>query len=366
MITTIFEKLSALSLNLALWALVVTILLAVLSARRASRIEREENYIQLELASNELFRFEATHAANIEPFLSTNKPENVPEGRSTIRAFLFQTLSLFEIAVRLRREDRFGQQAFGTWVIWFYDTHDGWFFRQEWPELRENYTAEIRGIFDQMVAEFDPHKDPNIRKQTFFAHVATNLNCPIIKNWINDLKTEKYFIIEKKSLHTASLVSNIRLASIEDRPLIAELMATAIQTQNSYISHGDYFAGRSSDANNFVPNLELAIADELGDPDNNTQYALAVSTSGDVVGCAAFYLANNGHQDYCVLDDIVVPAVARSQGVGAALYDFVVQYAQQSNARKILLESGANNHSAHRFFDERGFKTMSKTFFKDL
>jgi len=334
-VSTVSEK----SLDVAVWALVVTLVITILSARKANRVEREENYIQLELASNELFRFEADHAAQLEPF----------------------QLNLFEIAVRLREQDRFGKIAFGTWVVWFYDTLNEWFFREEWPTLRENYTVELRGIFDEMLEQFDTSEDPEIRKDKFFAHVATKLDCSIVRAWRNDLN------LKKTEIPRAIEAVDVKLATTDaDRNSIVELMATTIHSQQSYISHSDYFAGRSVDGKSFVPNLENIISAEMMSSDDNIEYAMACSKSGQIVGCVAYYFSNNGFNDYCILDDIVVLSSSRSKGTGKALFDHVLAMAKERRAKKIMLESGVDNHTAHRFFERQGFKTMSKTFYLDI
>jgi hypothetical protein len=172
---------------LTLSGILLTLAIFVWQNLRAARIERQENYMKLELASNDLFRFEADNAEVLVPFDELAKPPGVidPKADRFARSFYFMTLNLFEISIRLRKDKTIAPEVFGSWVAWYYDTLTSWYFREEWPDLRRNYTKEIRAAFDPFVTGFDPAEDEDARRKRFFAHVGKVLKCRIIEEWLN-------------------------------------------------------------------------------------------------------------------------------------------------------------------------------------
>ena len=101
--------------------------------------------------------------------------------------FFLQQLNLFEIAARFRREKAFAEAIFGSWVIWFHDVHNSWWFRARWNEdYRDNYTKDLREIFDDPVKNYDPAAAPIQRKRAFFAHASKVFNCPVILKWLDN------------------------------------------------------------------------------------------------------------------------------------------------------------------------------------
>lgn len=217
-------------------------------SRRAAQVREIELYQRLESNSIELFKFEAANAEVLEKFqdveiderkfgdeahsdgsprrekfsalqakfgsmrefvalhydrLEVNKRELAEQvgikqqfelyeqQRLIVRKFYEQTLNLFEMATRFRNKRIIEPIVFGTWVIWFYDTVVQWGFRDHWPDLRQNYTADLRAVFNKFVAEFDPAEDNEQRKRRFYAHVAAvTHNCHIVRNWLPQLEKE--------------------------------------------------------------------------------------------------------------------------------------------------------------------------------
>lgn len=203
--------------------------------QRALAVQKIDLYQGLETSSIELFKFEAAHADILEKFqdvelderkfedkfaalqqqygsmrqflahhyerLETDRGE-LPNGpvkeqfelyeqqRLIGRKFYEQTLNLFEMATRFRNKEIIEPLVFGSWVIWFYDTLVQWGFRNHWPDLRQNYTPDMRAIFNKFIAEFDPEEDEHERKRRFFNHVADLTRCPVIRTWLKKLDDE--------------------------------------------------------------------------------------------------------------------------------------------------------------------------------
>jgi len=65
-------------------------------------------------------------------------------------------------------------------------------------------------------------------------------------------------------------------------------------------------------------------------------------------------------QPFAVVENVVVAAAARGQGVGAALLRHVEAFCLARDCSKILLLSASQRHAAHRFFERAGFLGSAK------
>lgn len=62
-----------------------------------------------------------------------------------------------------------------------------------------------------------------------------------------------------------------------------------------------------------------------------------------------------GRQPFAVLENLVVGAAARGQGLGAALMRTAEDFCRAADCSKIMLLSSASRSEAHRFFIRQGF-----------
>lgn len=175
---------------LALVGIVIALVGNLMQQARATRVELQENYLKLELASVDIFRFEAEKAGILGPYMDANDRgiARTAENDRIADNFYLQQLNLFEIAARFRRNGTLDKQVFGSWVMWFYDVHDSWWFRKRWREsFRDNYTADLKAVFDAPVGRYDPAQTEDDRKRAFFRHVASKgvFDCPIIMKWLD-------------------------------------------------------------------------------------------------------------------------------------------------------------------------------------
>ncbi|XAH25024.1 GNAT family N-acetyltransferase [Xylophilus sp. GW821-FHT01B05] len=65
-------------------------------------------------------------------------------------------------------------------------------------------------------------------------------------------------------------------------------------------------------------------------------------------------------QPFAVVENVVVAAAARGQGVGAALLRCVEAFCLASDCSKIMLLSSSQRQDAHRFFERAGFAGSAK------
>lgn len=173
-------------------------------ARRDSlRVEKSNAYLELEVASSEVFKYESEHATALKPYRKTRV---APTARAKLLAdgekaaacdnLYYQTLNLFEVCTRFRRQDIIEHEVFASWVAWFYHTLDDWYFRHQWPEIRPNYTSDVRDIFDlgmRAFEEFGDSDDPEVdaaRQARFYQWVAAHMQCTEIADWLSNVRME--------------------------------------------------------------------------------------------------------------------------------------------------------------------------------
>lgn len=175
---------------IALCALLVNLWHNGVTRARGLRVEKSNSYLNLEVASSAVFKYEAEHSVELAPYRKvevTARDRNALHAnvKDAMRAYnlYFQTLNLFEVCARFRRQDVIEHEVFASWVAWFYDTLDDWYFRDQWADLRTNYTDDVRDIFDLGVPLFDGTMTDAVRKDRFFALVSQVMNCAEIAGW---------------------------------------------------------------------------------------------------------------------------------------------------------------------------------------
>lgn len=60
-------------------------------------------------------------------------------------------------------------------------------------------------------------------------------------------------------------------------------------------------------------------------------------------------------QPFAVVENVVVDAAARGQGIGSALFQSIEDFCRDSLCSKIMLMSAAGRTDAHQFFERVGF-----------
>lgn len=155
-----------------------------LLSRRERTNRKREIYQRLELASVDLFRFEALNPKVIEGLWQASRlPDKNSIEHEVVQAYVYQILNLFEMAVRFRREGIMPRDVFGSWVIWFYDLCSAPNFAKLWPSMRLNYLPELRELLTKGIEIASKH-DPEAARQKFFDFVASRLKDKSIKFWL--------------------------------------------------------------------------------------------------------------------------------------------------------------------------------------
>lgn len=88
---------------------------------------------------------------------------------------------------------------------------------------------------------------------------------------------------------------------------------------------------------------------------------------GEVQAVAGFRIAHmlyRGHHLY--VDDLVTNENTRSKGYGKAIFDWLVQYAQDEGCEVFSLDSGVQRFDAHRFYFRQRMHISSYNFALNL
>ncbi|PZR76809.1 MAG: GNAT family N-acetyltransferase [Chthoniobacterales bacterium] len=79
-----------------------------------------------------------------------------------------------------------------------------------------------------------------------------------------------------------------------------------------------------------------------------------------VAGFRIFNLLFSGRTLY--IDDLVTHDSDRSRGLGAALFDWLIEHAKEQGCEHLTLDSGVQRFAAHRFYLNRGMDITSHHF----
>ncbi len=95
---------------------------------------------------------------------------------------------------------------------------------------------------------------------------------------------------------------------------------------------------------------------------------LAVADDGAIVGLASVYvdLESIRFGRRCWLEDLVVTARRRSQGIGRRLLDAATAWARERGCTHLQLNSAARRKDAHRFYLANGMSQTSLNFGREL
>lgn len=149
-----------LSLDLGI---IVAIAALFIELRRQHKSDREgaerdrqrsqfEIYQRLELASVELYRFEADHLDLIRPlYTGKNSPTEVAE-RHAYKNYVAQILNLFELQIELYSNSLVDQHILETWVPWFNQLGRAPGFPEVWGDgLGANYSARLQRVMVRII-----------------------------------------------------------------------------------------------------------------------------------------------------------------------------------------------------------------------
>jgi len=164
----------------------------------------------------------------------------------------------------------------------------------------------------------------------------------------------------------------ITSASAADAPALADLFIGHITAHPEYISHGEiqmgvgvgtvqgdrFVACPAPDAREKWMKYILA---EMRD-DAISQVWKAVDARGAIMGFCVADIEGNRDYSFGMVGDVLVNPQCRGNGLGNTLLQRAISWLRSKGIQDIYLESGKDNHNAHRFFEKRGFIHVSEIY----
>ncbi len=90
-------------------------------------------------------------------------------------------------------------------------------------------------------------------------------------------------------------------------------------------------------------------------------------TGNECIGLSGFWVnAKLYSGKYLEVDNFIVDAAYRSEGIGKLLSDWMQEEAQRLNCDTIMLDAYVTNSAAHKFYFREGFHIKSLHFYKSL
>lgn len=160
-----------------------------------------------------------------------------------------------------------------------------------------------------------------------------------------------------------------------DDPALAARIADffCAHADATYISHSELQGSRALAPGVWSPDLRNIVCAQAAE----TLEGAANDGAADAIACAwlgaelaGVAFVSFGGEDpgrrFAVLDDVIVSPAVRGKGVGREFVEWIAARAGDLGARRLFLESGAGNDSAHRFFERAGFHQTSIVMMRDL
>lgn len=345
-----------------------------ISRGKDRRTANRETYQKLELASIDLFRFEAVNIDIIRPLWEEKAelPNKETAEHIVSMNYVCQILNLFEMAIRFRKEKIMPREVFGSWVVWYYNLATAPHFQQFWEDVMWDYTSDLRSILDKGISLVNMNLDEDECLSDFFLYVGDELNCKYIRQWPENIRNEK-MLLQPHSMKDKKCASPIKVEwnnDLSNTRIIVDFIADNIDT--SYISHGEIQCGRAVDPTHWSSELRRVLYEEFSTCVTNTRLssvgkrvALAY-ISDSLVGVMIVESLMAADKPYAVLQDLVIARDSRNIGVGMKCVQWLEQELQAAKVERLFLESGINNTRAHKFFDSQGYKQCSIVMLKEL
>ena len=164
----------------------------------------------------------------------------------------------------------------------------------------------------------------------------------------------------------------IELAYTPDAPALADLFFEHLALSPSYISHGEMQMGvgegvfqdgvlRTSVAPDGREKWMKYITTHIED-ESFAEVWKAVDDNGRIIGFCVADIEEDGDEPFGMVCDVLVSPLSRGTGAGSALLSTAIGWLRSRGVKDIYLESGKDNHSAHAFFEKRGFHHISEIF----
>ena len=165
---------------------------------------------------------------------------------------------------------------------------------------------------------------------------------------------------------------NYKWCTLDDEASLEKLVALFVDNIGTeYISHGEVIDGRANNLNEWKENIREIMREEFAEamqtdfdhPETFNKLAMA-QQNNDIIAVALVEFHPN--TKVCILCDIVVDKLLRGEKNGETMLNWIETQIKLWGAKFLFLESGENNHSAHKFFKRVGFQSSSVVMVKEI
>lgn len=157
----------------------------------------------------------------------------------------------------------------------------------------------------------------------------------------------------------------------EDIGTLADIFMNHIEENREYISHGEIQMGVGTAVREDDGTVTVMPAKDgrrmwvryITEKISSDDAAVYKAVSGkEIIGFCVADIEEDGADPFGMVCDVLVKPGIRRSGIGGRLLQTAVDWLKSKGISEVYLESGKNNHDAHRFFEKRGFVMMSEIF----
>ena len=346
---------------------------------RDRKLANREVYQQLELASIDLFRFEAGNVELIRPIWEKDKeiPSKNTAEYIVLMNYVCQILNLFEIAIRFRKDKTLLPDVFESWIAWFQLLVSSPGFPEIWQDIRMDYLTELRTIMDGGIQICQKEKDAELFESEFRSFVNSSLERPGSGKTAQK-GNEKYkgsfiggFRKKPEFRKNPALTEQISIKWLEDTNDAAVLAKLFIKnTGSNYISHSEIQDGRAVDEKVWNTAIQVLLSEEFKSAIQNKTFPesniAAAILDQKIVGFALVEIKESPNGPFANLSDIIVDKDFRNYGIGAKLVEWIIPRLKEQKIKYLFAESNIKNSLAHKFLMHNDFSPVSKVFLKKI
>jgi ribosomal protein S18 acetylase RimI-like enzyme len=158
---------------------------------------------------------------------------------------------------------------------------------------------------------------------------------------------------------------NIRTATSFDIDTLTELFWNNINVHTEYISHGEVQMGvGTSDGKPAADGKKMwkkYITSKIADKNSEV---FIFDENDKIIGFTVIAIEEDGAEPFGVICDLYVLPKSRRKGFGEVLFNSGIEWLKNKGITDYYLESGKDNHGAHKFFEKRDFRVMSHIYYK--
>lgn len=147
-----------------------------------------------------------------------------------------------------------------------------------------------------------------------------------------------------------------------DYTKVVNLFCNNIERNKEYISHGEIQMGIANDSYCLSSDFREIWHKYLIEHVSKNSNIVVFEEDNKILGFVISEITSDLDHSFGVICDVLVQKDIRGKGIGKILINDVLLYFKENNIDQIFIESGLDNELAHNFFENIGFKCVSKVY----